>query len=164
MLTHITRFIAIFAVFSHNLLCGSLYCCALTCSPHEDGISVSHESRLPVSACSCHPEKQNHASGHENPGSDHHGGDHHDNKTLGSDDSKHDCDHRHHFCQCLQAAPPNQGIGVRVILNPGLFSLPVAFLAMTTPSPDLNHRTPETTGNSSALGVRLHSLLEHWLI
>ena len=188
MLTHITRLVAVVAVFSHNLLCGSLFCCAMTCSVQDmtcsvqdDMASVSHDSLLPVTPCPCHPEKQNHATGHDHPNGDHPGSNHPgsdlpgsgsdipgsdlpDNKTSGCDDSRRDCDHPHHFCPCLQATPPNNGVAFRVILNPGLFALPVAFLAVTAPLPDWNHSTRETTGDSSALGVRLHLLLEHFLI
>jgi len=154
MLTHITRYIAIVAVFLHSLLCGNAYCCAMTCSTQDDAASVSHDS--PVPTCPCHSEKHNHETGQDNS----------DNNNSCGTDSKHDCDHQHHFCQCLQSTVPNNGTGFRVVLNQNLFALPVDFLpaADTLLLPALNHRTSETTGDSSALGVRLHLLLEHFLI
>ena len=154
MLTHITRHIAIIAVFMHSLLCGNAYCCAMTCSGRENVASVSHDSPLPVSTstCPCHSEKHEPETGQENP--------------TGHTDSKHDCDHQHHFCQCLHSAVPNNGTGFRVVLNLDLFALPVAFLSATDTLPlsALDHRTSKTADVSSTLGVRLHLLLEHFLI
>ena len=156
MLTYITRYIAIVAVFMHSLLCGNAYCCAMTCSTKDDAVLISHDSHLhaPASSCPCHSEK--HESGQENPGNE---------KSSGMD-SNHQCDHQHHFCQCLHSAIPNNGTDFRVILNPNLFALPVVFLsaidAITIPV--LNLHTAETFGDSSAIGVRLHLLLEHFLI
>jgi hypothetical protein len=102
-------------------------------------------------SCSCHSEKQD--SEGEKPGSD-------------ESDYHHHCDHQHHFCQCVQAPPPDSDTGFRVILSQNLVSLPTVFLATTdlTPAQVLCHRTLETAGDSSAPGVRLHLLLEHFLI
>ena len=149
MLTHITRYIAIVAFFLHSLLCGSMYCCVMPCSSENDVTSVSHD--LPLSSCPCHSEQQDH--GPEN--------------TINNKDSNRDCGHhQHYFCQCLQAAPSNDGTGFRVVLNQNLFSLPVAFLSTTAPipTPELNFQTSAMVGCLSAFGVRLHLLLEHFLI
>lgn len=149
MLMHFTRYFAMIAVFMHSLLCGNVCCCALTCSTKDDAASVSHV--FTASACSCHSEKHDHEAGHIN---------------HGSSDPNHHCDHQHHFCQCLHSAIPNNGTDFRMVLNSNLFSLSFAFLSTTgvTPIPVLNLRTPETMDDSSAIVVRLHLLLEHFLI
>ena len=152
MLKLFTRYVAIVAVFMHSLLCGNAYCCAMMCSVKDDETSVSHDVSRPVSTCPCHSEKQDHDTGH------------HDS---GNTDSKHHCDHSHHFCQCLQSTVPNNGTDFRVVLSPNLFSLLVACsptVAATFPTSGLNRCTLETMSDSSAPGVRLHLLLEHFLI
>jgi len=151
MLTHITRYIAIVAFFLHSLLCGSAYCCALTCSTVNVVASVSHD--LPASSCPCHSEQQNHDGTEKD--------------ITENQDSNHDSDHhQHHFCRCLQSVPPNNGISFRAVLNQNLFALPVAFLPATSliPTQVSGHRILETVGDLSAFGVRLHLLLEHFLI
>jgi len=152
MSAHITRSIAIVAVFMHSLLCGNVDCCALTYHAQDDGVSVSRDfpSSAPVPVCPCHSKQQDHEAGHEN---------------FGCHDSDHQCDHQH-FCQCLHATVPNSGTGFRMVLNPNPFSLPAAYLTTTAtlPLPALNHCTSETMGDSSAHGLRLHLLLEHFLI
>ena len=141
-----TRYVAIVAVFLHGLLCGNGNCCATTCSPKDDAAAVSQEP-----LCPCHSEKQDAETESDN---------------FNGNGSNYDCDHQHHFCQCLQSAPLNTGTGFRVILTKTLFSLPVAFLSVTsvTPKQVPGHCTLETMCHSSALGVRLHLLLEHFLI
>jgi len=149
MLTRITRHITILTFFLHGFLCGGTYCCALTCSAENDVASVSHD--LPVSSCPCHSEQQDH--GTEN--------------NINNKDSNRDCDHhRHHFCQCLQAAPSNNGTGFRVVLNQNLYSLPVAFLSTTAPIPTsgINNQISETVDGLTVPGVRLHLFLERFLI
>jgi hypothetical protein len=152
MLTQITQHVAILAIFMHSLLCGNAYCCATTCSANIDAVSVSHDAPLPVPTCPCHSEKQDSGTQGE--------------KNVGKN-SKHECDHQHHFCQCLQSAPSNNGTAFRVILNPGQLSLSAVFLSTSAteiPTSALNPRTSETVGGASAHGVRLHLLLEHFLI
>ena len=138
----ITRYVAIVAVFLHCLLCGGVNCCEMTCSPKNDAAAVSHES-----SCPCHSERQ-------------------DVETEGKTPGDNDCDHQHHFCRCLQSVPPNNGISFRAVLNQNQFALPVAFFSATSliPTQVSGHRTLETVGDLSAFGVRLHLLLEHFLI
>ena len=66
----------------------------------------------------------------------------------------------------MHSTVPNNGTGFRVVVNQNLFALPIVFLSATAATPllALNPHTPETTGESSALGVRQHLLLEHFLI
>lgn|GEM_PF-6571965 len=149
MLTLITRYVAIVAVSMHLLLCGNAYCCTKTCSVKDDAASVS--LALPLSSCPCHSEKHGHGT---------------DGKNFCRQNSDHNCGHQHHFCKCFQAAHPNSGTGFRVVLNQNLLSFSIPFLSATTllPVHGLIHQASETVGNSSGLGVRLHLLLEHFLI
>jgi hypothetical protein len=152
MLTQITRYVAIITISMHSLLCGGVFCCAATCSVDVVTASVSHDN-LPSHAptCPCHSEKQDSPL---------------ENEKADCDNSKYVCEHQHHFCQCLQSVTPNNGSAFRVILNQNIHSLPDAFLSTTATIPitALNPRTPETVGDWSAHGVRLHLLLEHFLI
>ena len=142
----ITRYVAIVAVFLHGLLCGNGNCCAMTCSPKDDAAAISQEL-----SCPCHSEKQDAETEGDN---------------SNGNGSNHDCYHQHHFCPCLQSTPPNSSTGYRVILNQNLFSLPVTFLSATTPipTPELNLQALASASDLSALRVRIHLLLEHFLI
>ncbi|MCL2119727.1 MAG: hypothetical protein FWH27_15025 [Planctomycetaceae bacterium] len=143
------RYIAIVAVFLHCLLCGNVSCCAVTCSDKDDAALVTHHPLF--SACLCHSEKHDLAA---------------DDESTGCHDFDHHCGHQHHFCQCVQSIHPNSGTTFRVALTHNLFSLPVTPFTITSLSPSLESgfRVSETMRELSALGVRLHLLLEHLLI
>ena len=136
-----TRYIAIVAIFFHCLLCGNVNCCAMTCSADD------------TTSCPCHSGKHDAGIEDEKSGDD-------------ESDHNHHCDHQHHFCQCVQSPPPKSDTGFRMILSQNLQSHPTVFLPATslTPSQVLFHRTSETVNDSSAPEVRLHLLLEHFLI
>ena len=155
MLTHATRYIAVIVFFLHSLLCGNAYCCEMPCFVQDDAASVSHDP--PIFSCPCHSEQQGH--GTEKDGTE--------KDVAKNKDSSHDCDHhQHHFCQCLQPVTPNNATDYRVILNQNLFSLSIAFFPIAAPisTPELNLHTSATAGDLPAFGVRLHLLLEHFLI
>ena len=149
MLSLIMRYVAVIVVFSHGLLCGNVSCCAVTCLDKDDATSVTHDSLFP--ACPCHSEKHDLAT---------------DGENAGCHDFDHHCGHQHHFCQCVQSIHPNSGTTFRVALTHNLFSLPVTPFTITSLSPSLESgfRVSETMRELSALGVRLHLLLEHLLI
>jgi hypothetical protein len=80
-------------------------------------------------------------------------------------ESNHDCEHQLDPCQCLQSVIPNNRTGVRVILNQNAGSLFFAF--SSTPwiqIYDSSCRTLEMAYCFPAPKVRLHLLLEHFLI
>ena len=149
MPTLTTRYIAVFAVFMHSLLCGNVFCCAMTGSGHDDVVLVSHD--LPPASCPCNSEKQDMDT---------------EGNNSGGNESGHDCGHQYHFCQCVQSPPPNTETDVRVVLIQNQLSQPIATHS-ATPF-DLAQETglhvPETACATSASEVRLHLLLEHFLL
>jgi hypothetical protein len=149
MLTQITRYVAMTAIFLHSLLCGNMVCCATLCAANDVAASVSHDFSLP--SCPCHSEKQDAPL---------------ESEQVGCDNSKHVCDYPYHFCQCLQSVTPNNGSALRILLSQSIHPLPDVFLSTTVvfPTTAINPGTPETVGDWSAHGVRLHLLLEHFLM
>jgi len=162
MLSLLSRYAVIVAVFMHYLLCGNVPCCAKTC-PYQD-VEPSVSLHLPPS-CPCHSEKWNI---NRNINANWNVSTNWNINTAGDDlewpTSDHDCGHHLHFCQCLQSVSPNNGPASREVSSKNPPSLPIAYLTLASPSTDLKHRAPKRIGVSSAPGVRLHLLLEHFLI
>ena len=150
MQSHITRYVAIVAVFMHGLLCGHVSCCTISVT-HDDIASVLHDHSSP--ACYCHSDET----------------DHDDDGDISfgcTESSHHHCKHRHHSCPCVQSTTPNSGNGFRMVLNQNPYFLYVAFLPATTWNPSLvpDQCASKMGQETSAPEVRLHLLLEHFLI